>query len=437
MKQRHRNETVWLIVFFAIFFISQNAICRADDWWDDGQEESLDTPQTADVAGRNAPAKQPEQTKQPAVAATQEPKRETAPTDVITTARDAQGRVTGASRINWEQGYIEVMAGATADPKQAVSQAHAYSIALKTARHLAYEKLAETVRGLRVTSNTTYDHELHQDSRLKTALDAVVRGARVIWEEGNEFRDGSMWVEVTLGLDMYGEHSAITPCLDRQLPPRKSGDPQEQNQLNVQKKENKKTATVSASIPATVTSMETKTSTVQTSRARGKQGKTCSAAITTWSKPHRSTPGQQGNRSNRQVGTGPGLHIQNGSLPLVRALKPGEPFTGLVVVATGLDARPAMLPRIVAENGDVLYSGRIASPRYIRQVGLMGYQSSLPKALQLDRIGENPLVVRARSVAGQYHADYVLSDGDADLVRRAAGKNDFLKQCRVAAVLGR
>ena len=46
-------------------------------------------------------------------------------------------------QVDWQSSRICVIAGATADPNRAVNSAHARSLALKTARVLAYEKMAE------------------------------------------------------------------------------------------------------------------------------------------------------------------------------------------------------------------------------------------------------------------------------------------------------
>jgi len=121
--------------------------------------------------------------------------------------------ISGASRTNWEDGYIEVMAGATADPEDIINLAHAYSLALKTARHLAYEKLAETVSGLNLYSDSTYDRELMIDSNLRTVLRAMIRNARVVNEEKSQFADGSVWAQVTLGMMLFGEEGLIKPSV--------------------------------------------------------------------------------------------------------------------------------------------------------------------------------------------------------------------------------
>ena len=108
-----------------------------------------------------------------------ESKQEKTATDQIEVEPSSvPGKAASASRTNWEDGYIEVMAGATADTRDTVNLAHAYSVALKTARHLAYEKLAETVGGLNLYGDATYDRELMRDANLRTVVRSMIRGAR-------------------------------------------------------------------------------------------------------------------------------------------------------------------------------------------------------------------------------------------------------------------
>jgi hypothetical protein len=133
--------------------------------------------------------------------------------------KDYPGQVESASRVKWDDQYIEVMAGGTADKKDTVNLAHAYSIATKTARHLAYDKLSETVAGINITSDATYDRELMVDSNLITEVRALIKGARVIKEEKKQMVDGSVWVEVTLGLLLNSKDGLIQPTslwIDRQ-----------------------------------------------------------------------------------------------------------------------------------------------------------------------------------------------------------------------------
>ncbi len=303
------------------------------------------------------------------------------PTDLIQVSRDDKGRAQSASRTNWQEGYIEVMAGATADKRFTVNRAHAYSVAVKTARHLAYEKLAETISGLHISANATYDRELQLDSNLKTEVQALVRNARVIKEESREFPDGSVWVEVTLGIDLYGENSVLRPLISWQL--RK---------------------TPAAESPSSTRKSPEKLSSPQKQPRKHTRAK------------KKAAPGSQ-------------------TTTQARTPQPQKPYTGLVVVATGLDAQPAMLPQIISEDGALLYGGRDVSLKYIKKYGVIAYQNSLDKALHLERVGNNPLVLRAKSTSGRFRADFVLSRRDAGLLQQENRRRDFLRQCRVAAVI--
>lgn len=276
-------------------------------------------------------------------------------TDVITrTPAEQPGVSASASRANWEDGYIEVMAGATADMKDTVNLGHAYSIATKTARHLAYEKLAETVNGLNLYSDATYDRELMMDANLRTVMKAMIRGARVVNEEKSRFSDGSLWVEVTLGLKLYGKDGLLAPSLDWQRRHPEKMQPAE--------------------------------------------------------KP---TPVQ----------------------PVAAAAAPSRKYTGLIIDASGLGASPAMLPKIVSQNGHVLYGTGEIMRDYVVRMGLMGYQNSVARARAQERVGANPLVIKAVAVSGKNKCDYVISAADTALVQAAATATPLLKECRVVAVL--
>ena len=122
--------------------------------------------------------------------------------------------IDNAVRVNWVDKYIEVVAGGTVDMNQAVNMAHALTIAKKTARHLAYEKLAETIRGIHIDADATYDRELMVDSNLCTKVDALVLGAQVIDETHEQFADGSIMAQVRLGIRIVGSDSLMAGTKD-------------------------------------------------------------------------------------------------------------------------------------------------------------------------------------------------------------------------------
>lgn len=109
-----------------------------------------------------------------------------------------------AARTQWSDGRIEAWAGATANPRISVNRAQARSLALKAARHLAYEKLAETVDGLSLDGSTTLKKEVLEGSVLQVKVQATIRGATVVRETVTDLPDGSPWAEVAVKLPIAG-----------------------------------------------------------------------------------------------------------------------------------------------------------------------------------------------------------------------------------------
>ena len=69
----------------------------------------------------------------------------------------------GKNGVNWYQGYIETTAVGTADMSKMKNRVQAEIVAEKTARHLGYAQLAEILKGVQITSNSTYEDLLLKD----------------------------------------------------------------------------------------------------------------------------------------------------------------------------------------------------------------------------------------------------------------------------------
>ncbi len=116
--------------------------------------------------------------------------------------------------------------------------------------------------------------------------------------------------------------------------------------------------------------------------------------------------------------------------------QPRKPYTGLIVVATGLGARPAMFPRILeAKSRKVVYGPESVDKFQAMQRGVVGYAVSVERARQNQRVGANPLVVKALKAQGNNQADLVVSYQDAVKIFAADIKSGFLAQCRVIIVI--
>lgn len=113
----------------------------------------------------------------------------------------------------------------------------------------------------------------------------------------------------------------------------------------------------------------------------------------------------------------------------------GDVFTGMVVDARGLQARPAMAPKVLDENGKEVYGSMNVDKEFAVQQGMSGYARDLTAAQSNPRVTNNPVSVKGVKTEGPGRADIVISNADAEKIRGAADNMTFLKKCRVMIVL--
>jgi len=109
--------------------------------------------------------------------------------------------------------------------------------------------------------------------------------------------------------------------------------------------------------------------------------------------------------------------------------------TGLVIDARGFTLNRAMGPRILDEDGNVLYPDRKNVPEMsvLQDKGMVAYVFD-PK--ETPRSGKDPLVVTALSVTGPGRDDLVVSREAAAVIRRANERSRFLDQWAVSFLIG-
>ncbi len=110
-------------------------------------------------------------------------------------------------------------------------------------------------------------------------------------------------------------------------------------------------------------------------------------------------------------------------------------YTGLVVDASGLNAKPAMAPAILDENHKEVYGPAFVSREYAIRQGLSGYAGQLEKAKKNGRVAGKPLMVKGLKTVGPGQCNIVISNADASMLRRARENLAFLRQCRVMIVV--
>ncbi len=258
----------------------------------------------------------------------------------------------GGSRLDWRKGFLEVVAYGAADPRVARNQAHAEILALKAARYLAFEKLLEAVKGVRLNSRTLLRNAVIADGRLMVRVTGVVRGARVVAESLTQKADGSVMATVRLAVPLATAKGLAGATLPRVRP--------------------------------------------------------------------RAEP--------------PPFRPYVPPAPRPAALRP--PYSGLIVVAKGLNAGPALFPRIVENRSRrVIYGPSVADPNFALKRGVVGYASSVAQAKRSPRTGPRPLVVKAVRAEGLGKSKLVISYDDAVKIYAADLRSGFLSQCRVTIVI--
>ena len=107
----------------------------------------------------------------------------------------------------------------------------------------------------------------------------------------------------------------------------------------------------------------------------------------------------------------------------------------MIIDAKGLDAKPALYPRILTAGGQTVYDVAIPNANAAVEEGLVEYRKSLEDAKKLARVGANPLVIKATQIGWKYAADLVLSEEDARKVLDADSRSKFLGDAKVAVVI--
>jgi hypothetical protein len=136
----------------------------------------------------------------------------------------------------------------------------------------------------------------------------------------------------------------------------------------------------------------------------------------------------------------PAVPAPTGSVP-AQAVKASESpsapvvYTGMVVDARGVQARPAMLPRIFDEDGKEVYGLANVDRECAVKQGISGYTHDLTAAQTNQRAGANPITIKALRSSGSGKSDIIISNADAQNIRLSAKSASFLNQCKVMIVL--
>lgn len=110
-------------------------------------------------------------------------------------------------------------------------------------------------------------------------------------------------------------------------------------------------------------------------------------------------------------------------------------YTGLVVDAQGLGVQQTMTPKLLMEDGRVVYGPEWVDPQTNPRPTVVGYVKGIPNAKSHERVITAPLVVKALRVSQDNPSDLIISDADAQTLHLVPDHVAFLKKAKVLVVL--
>ena len=111
---------------------------------------------------------------------------------------------------------------------------------------------------------------------------------------------------------------------------------------------------------------------------------------------------------------------------------PSKLYTGLVVDAQGLSARPALAPRLLNKDGEEVYSVAYVDRQAAASDRIVFYAPDAASAQSNPLVTNAPLTIKAVRAQG---TDLYISDADAQMLHGVPKYFQFLKQAKVAVVL--
>jgi hypothetical protein len=331
---------------------------------------------------------------------------------------DVSERV-GSGVINWSQGVVTAK-GSGAPPTGITNIAQARLMAERAAKADALRNLLETVKGVRVDSETTVESYTTKNDRVLTRVNGIVIGARVV--DTRYLSDGA--VEVTVAVNMTGELLAVMlqelPPLTR--PPMPA--PPLPKPLPVPPKETRLP-------PPPPPAKETRLPPPPPPAPPAKETKLPPPPPAKVPPPPVTEP----------AGTPPPSIETKAQTPSKAPAKAEDnldlkklDYSGLIIDARKLGLRPALVPKIMNEKGELVYSTQSVTQQEIVRMGLVGYAKDVNAAAKNQRVTADPVVVTGLGATGEKKTDVVISNRDAQMILTTAPYTGYLQNGRVMVV---
>jgi hypothetical protein len=307
----------------------------------------------------------------------------------------------GQGKINWTVGEVYAT-GIGAPPANAVNPGQARAMAERAAMVVALRNLLEIVKGVRVDSETVVENFMTTSDIVRTQVSGFVRGAMPVKKQ--YLSDGS--VEITVAMKMKGEFLNI-------IIPEDFGS--------------------RAIVPAPMIRPSPPTPARPTPPAYPAEPERRTEPVKP--EPARPAPQPPAPLPPKSVVPPPPPPSSSGSdSGTSTAQFKGGKATGIVIDGRGLGLRPALLPRIIDQQGQEIYVGQVVTRTNAVEQGVAGYAKDVAAAANNFRVTDNPAVIRGLRASGATKTDIVLSGTDAQTLRDLSRGGDFLQYCRVIIV---
>lgn len=109
-------------------------------------------------------------------------------------------------------------------------------------------------------------------------------------------------------------------------------------------------------------------------------------------------------------------------------------YTGVIIDARGLAIRQALLPEVRDEAGETVYAPARVSTTAAVQRGYVVYTNALDHPQVAPRVGEHPLIIQARGVAGEERVNVLIRRSDAEIIHQSPTIRRLLERCQILIV---
>ena len=94
-----------------------------------------------------------------------------------------------------------------------------------------------------------------------------------------------------------------------------------------------------------------------------------------------------------------------------------------------------MALKILNENEKEVYGPAYVSREHAVQQGMCVYLKDIERAIDIKRVGKNPLVVKGIKTKGPENSDIIISNADAAILKSNPYNLSFLRKCFVAVIV--